>query len=176
MNQLENHPVRNGLILGVASIVFTLGLYLINPKFMLSWGSWAGIIIMVYFMRKSVLDQKKDNKGFISLGEGFKMGWLTYILGTVISTLFSFVLINYIDPSLIEILKDIQIEAIEQISKSFNMPEDTMQAQIEAIEDTNPFSVASLGIALPISFLFPGAVIAIIIASVLKKNVPDAKM
>lgn len=159
--------------MGVASILFSMVLYLSNPAFLLTWGSWAGLIITIYFMIKSVNDTKKDNKGFLSLGDSFKAGWLAYVLGSFISSVFMYILVNFVDPSLIEIIRSTQIEALQKVGETFNLSTEQLQEQISVIEETNPFGLAQIALSVPISFLFPGAVIAIIIAAILRKNDPD---
>lgn len=158
--------------MGLASVIFTLVLYFIDPKFMLSWGSYAGFLITLYFMIKALSNTRKDSQGMLTLGEGFRAGWLTYVLGSVISSVFMYIMVNHVDPSLIDTLKTIQIEAIEKVGTLFKLPEDQLQEQISVIEDTNPFGLAQVALALPFSFLFPGALIAIIIAAIMKKNAP----
>ena len=137
---------------------------------MLSWGSLLGTAVVIYFMYKAVSATKIENGGLISLGEAFKSGWMVYIIGTVISTIFSFILMNYIDPSLLDLMRETQLEAIEKMSSLFNLPEEAREAQVTAIEEANPFGLGTLAMAIPISFLFPGAVIAIIMAAIMKKK------
>ncbi|MBK9735118.1 MAG: DUF4199 domain-containing protein [Saprospiraceae bacterium] len=170
---MENHSIKNGLLSGSASIVFSLMLYLVNPEFMITWGSYLGIFIVIYFMRKAIIDTKKDENGHITLGQAFKVSWLTYILGTVISTFFLYIMINYIDQSLVDILKNVQIDTFEKTGNFLKMTEDMIQEQVSIMEDTNPFGPSAIALSLPLSFLFPGAIISIIMAAIMKKNHPQ---
>lgn len=172
---MQQHFVRSGALLGAATIVFNLIIYLISPKFLVSWGSWAGLVITIYFMSKAVKDTRNDLRGFISLSDAFKASWLTYVLGAFLTTVFMFILTNNIDPGLVDVVKQTQIEAIEEVAVFFNIPESQMEEQISMIEDTNPFGLATVALSLPLSFLFPGAVFAIIMAAIMKKNDPKLK-
>ncbi len=167
---MENHFVKNGLIMGVASIVLSLALYLINPKFMLGMGAWLGYAVVIYFMYKTIAEVRADNNEIISLGSGFKASWLSYIIGTIISTIFSFILMNYIDTGLLDLMRETQIEAIEKMADMFNLPEDVREEQIAAIESANPFGLGTLAMMIPMSFIFPGALIAVIMAAIMKKE------
>ena len=158
--------------MGAATIVFNIIIYLISPLFLVSWGSWAGLVITIYFMSKSVRDSRTDQHGMISLADAFKAGWLAYVLGAFITTIFMFILTNYVDPGLVDVVKQTQIEAIEEVGNFFNVPESQMEEQISMIEDTNPFGLATVALSLPLSFLFPGAIFAIIMAAIMKKNIP----
>ena len=170
---MQNHFVKYGLMMGVAAIIFSLMLYLANPSFLVTWGSWAGLVITIYFMIKSVNDTKRDNKGFLSLGEAFKAGWLAYVLGSFISSVFMYILVNFFDPTLIDVIRQTQIEAMQKVGETLNFPPEQLKEQISMIEDTNPFGLAQIALSIPISFLFPGAVIAIIIAAIVRKNDPS---
>jgi hypothetical protein len=170
---MQNHSVKNGFFMGLASVVFTQGLYFVNPKSMLTWGSYAGFLITLYYMIKAVRDTRTDNKGVLTISEGFRAGWLAYVLGAFISSVYMYILVNHVDSTLITTLKEIQIEAIETAGTFFKLPEDQLQEQISVIEDTNPFGLAQVALAIPFSFIFPGALIAIVIAAIMKKSDPN---
>lgn len=170
---MQNHFVRFGLMIGVASILLNILLYVYDPILLLGAGSWIGLIICIYFMVKSVSVTRSENGGFLSLSESFKSSWLAYVLGSFISSIFMFILVNYIDPSLIESIRDAQIDALKQTSQLFNYSENQLEELISAIKDTNPFGLAQIAVTIPVSFLFPGAILAIIIAAIMKRNRPD---
>lgn len=167
---MQNHFVKYGYMMGIASIVITMILYFIDSKLMLTAGSWISVIAMVYFMVKAVSATRSDQGGIITLSEAFKASWLAFVLGSFISYVFMYILVNFIDTSLIDIIRETQIEAVKQAAQLFKLPEDLTEEQISTIEDTNPYGLAQLAINIPVSFLFPGAIIAIIIAAIMKKN------
>lgn len=169
---MGQHFVRNGVFCGVTQITFTLVLYLLDPILMLSWSRLFGFVIMIYFMRKSTMATKFDQLGFISLSEAFKTSWLTYVLGSFIMAVFTFFLMNYIDPSLILTFKALMTESFEKLTEFLPMPEDKLREQMEQVEANNPFGITSLAFDLPFSFIFPGAFIAFIMSLFLKKEQP----
>lgn len=170
---MQNHALRNGLIMGLGCIALTLVFYFISPSMMISWGSWISYAVILFFMYKTIKDIRDDNGGFISLGDGFKNSWISYIIGMTLSSLFSFVLIKYIDTSLLDIIREEQVKALEKMGSMFNLPEEDLQKQIEAIESTNPFSPATFLLGILVSFIFPGSLIALIMAAIMKKNNPE---
>jgi Protein of unknown function (DUF4199) len=167
---MQNHFVKYGFVMGLASIIFSLILYFADPTLLVTWGSWVGIFIALYCMVKSVNDTKTENGGFLSLSDAFKAGWLVYVLGSFISSMFMFVLINYIDPTLIETIRALHVEAFQKVGQTLNMSPEQIETQISVIKETNPYGLAQLAISIPTAFLFPGAILAIIIATILKKN------
>jgi hypothetical protein len=173
-SNMENHPVRNGVYAGVGQILVMFLFYFIDPSLMISWSSMVGYVVVIYFMRQAAKEQRLDNGGFITLNGGFRSSWLTFVLAQTMVTIFSYLLMNYIDPSLLDVMKETQIKVLEDMNSIFKLPEEDFEKQLEAIEDTNPFSLGNVAMALPFSFVFPGALIALIIGLVMKKEEPIA--
>lgn len=167
---MGNHPVRNGLIAGGLLIVLSLSFYFTDKGMLLQLSGLLEFGLVVYFMYRSVSATKKDMNGFISFGEAFKPAWLTYILATTIVTLFTFFLMNYVDPGLKDQVKDMQIQAFEQASAWFKIPEAEQSAYIDRIRDTDAYGIQSIAFTLPFSFLFPGVFFALIMAIIMKKE------
>jgi hypothetical protein len=78
---------------------------------------------------------------------------------------------NFIDPDLIVMAKEVSIEAIEKMSGLLG--EDGVQAAIEKIENENPFGIQQTLMGIAITLVFPGALIALIIAAIMKKTNPE---
>jgi hypothetical protein len=170
---MQDHFVKNGIYMGIASILVSSVLYWVNPQGLITTSAWIGFVFTIYFMVKAIKDTKKDNNGYLPLISAFKTAWLCYILGTVISTVFMYILINYIDPSLLEIVRKTQIEALTLVGPSLNMTPAQVEEKIALIKETNPFGLMEVARSLPVSFLLPGAVFSIIIAAILRKNLPE---
>ena len=94
---------------------------------------------------------KKQNEGFITFNDAFKPAWLTYILSSTIIALFTYVLMNFINPSLIEQLKELQVEAFEAAAKLLKYSEEQKEELLGQLENANPYDLKSIA-ALPFSF------------------------
>lgn len=167
---MGNLPVKYGLIAGGISIVFSVILYLLNDAVYLRFNIIPQYVIEIYFMSYVVSIIKEQNNGFISFNEAFKSSWLTYILAASIISVFTYILMNFIDPTLIEKLKEMQVEAFELTSKWLKLTEDDKEKQLEVLRTTNPYDLKSIA-ALPVSFLFPGAIIAVVISLIKRKDI-----
>lgn len=167
---MGNLPVKYGLIAGGISIVFSVILYLLNDAVYLRFNIIPQYVIEIYFMSYVVSIIKEQNNGFISFNEAFKSSWLTYILAASIISVFTYILMNFIDPGLIEKLKEMQVEAFELTSKWLKLTEEDQEKQLEVLKTTNPYDLKSIA-ALPVSFLFPGAIIAVVIALIKRKDI-----
>ncbi len=166
---MGNLPIKYGLLTGGISIAISVILYLISQDAYLKYNVLPQYIVEIYFMVSIVSVLKFQNGGYINFFDGFKAAWLTYVLAASLIAAFTYLLMNYIDPSLIERLKAIQVEAVEAAAKWIKMPEDDLETQIEIIESTNPYDLKSIA-NLPVSFIFPGAIIASIIALIKKRE------
>lgn len=98
--------LKYGLMYGLFGVVSKLILYFINPALMINSIpatiiSWVAPLV---FMILACLAYRKRNEGILDMGEGIRVAWTTLAIGLFISTLFSFILINKIDPGLKDIL------------------------------------------------------------------------
>ena len=168
---MENPAIKNGVFMGVASILFTMILYFIDSSMIFGWAAWIGMLIPVYFMWKATTEEKGINGGFLSFGEGFKAAFLAAVIGGLITQLFSYVLMNFIDPSLVDVLREQSVEAAEKMIAMFGDNEEAAEAMREAMEEqdfTPTLGKTLLGYLG--SLVFPTAIIALIIAAITKKE------
>ncbi len=168
---MDNPAIKNGLFMGIASILFTMVLYFIDPSMIFGTIAYAGMLSPIYFMWKSATEEKAINDGFLSFSEGLKAAFLTAVIGGLITQLFSYVLINFIDPSLVDVLRETSIEATEKIIAMFGDNEDAAEQMREAMEeqDFTPTLGKTL-IGYLGSLIFPTFIIALIIAAITKKE------
>lgn len=156
--------------MGVASIIFSMVLYFIDPKMMFGGVGYLGILITIYFTYKAAADERVDNEGFLSFGEAFKASFLAIAIGFLFATLFQYVLINFIDPSLVDVLRDTALESAESMAGMFGADESAMEGIKEAMEEQD-FSPSLLGtLGNYIGMLVVGAIISLIVAAITKRT------
>ena len=63
---------------------------------------------------------RANNEGYLGYGEAVKVGLVTFVIGSLISTIWMYVLYNFIDPSLFEMEKQKGIEAAEKMVSMFS--------------------------------------------------------
>ena len=90
---MNNPIVKWGVYLGVASIAFTLALYLINKEMIFSGyvSTMGGLTISVLFIALAMKEVRTINDGYLGYGEAVKTGLLTYVLGAFLVVIFSFI-------------------------------------------------------------------------------------
>lgn len=165
-----SHPVRYGLYAGGMVVLSSLILYFLDKTLLASVSSLIEFVVVVFFMTKAISATKIDLGGYISFKEAFKPAWLTFILATTIIVLYTFILMNYIDPNLKEVIKEMQLEAFELASKWLNISDADKEVAITSIENSDSFGMKSIAFGLPFSFIFPGVLYTMIMALIMKKE------
>ncbi|MFZ1703880.1 MAG: DUF4199 domain-containing protein [Saprospiraceae bacterium] len=162
--------VKFGSYYAILNILMTLVIYLLQPELLFNmYFGWIWLVVLIVFMVLATSEKKKRNDGFITLQNGFKESWLTLVIGMGISILFNYVLMNFIDAELLTMQKEAQIQAVESIAKSWNLPEENVQKQIEEINSQEGVGFGKTIMSYAV-FLVVGAIPAIIIAAVMKKS------
>ncbi|UII32400.1 DUF4199 domain-containing protein [Fulvivirga ulvae] len=160
---------KYGLILGVISIallLITVFAGLIGNQAMQYVGYIPTIILIIYAHKEF----KAQGDGFMSYGQGLGIGTLTVLIGTIISTVFFYVYVKFIDASFMEIIKDKQLEGMqeqgmseEQIDQAMAMTSGFMTPEIMSV------------FAIFISVFF-GFILSLIISAFTKNSNPDLDM
>jgi len=166
---MKNAGVTNGLFLGVAICLLSLVMYFFSPRFFLSWGSWFSFLVYILFMVKAGREEKEEMGGYASFGDMLKPTMLTYAIGSLIGAIFSYVLINFIDPSLMDVMKDIQVEALDKMA-GFLGEDATETAKDAILENENSFSIGTLLMGWGVGLIIPGIIFGLIISAILKNE------
>lgn len=173
---MKKSSIQNGLFLGVAMIICSYVLYLANPHMFLTAKSGALFLIFLLIMTKSGLDSRKLEGGFIGFKNVFFNMFITGAIGTLLCTFFEYVHYNFLSPELIEIQREISLEAAEKMAEIFSglgeEYEEAMDMQLEGLEDEN---FASLGNTIKnymVRLVFPVALFSAIIGLFIKRDGP----
>lgn len=172
---MENHSVKNGLFFGLASIAYTLIVYLVSPKMLFSGftGLLVALVMTVIFMVMAAKAERADNEGFLSYGEALKTTFFVFVIGSLISTIFSYILYNIIDPSLIDLMKESAVETATKMAEFFGAPEDQLdQIREEVMNQDMSMGVGRMILQWVYSLIF-GFIVSLIVSAVVKKNAPS---
>lgn len=160
---------KYGLILGVISIalfLITVFAGLIGNQAMQYVGYIPTIILIIYAHKEF----KAQGDGFMSYGQGLGIGTLTVTIGSLISTVFFYVYVKFLDSSFMEIMKDKQLEGMQEQGMS--------DEQIDqAMEMTGSFMTPEVLSVIGILFaVFFGFILSLIISAFTKNSNPDLDM
>jgi hypothetical protein len=166
--KMNNYNAKFGLYAGIIAIVSILGFNMISTSAMMSWSSWISIIVSIVAMVLAVKEEKELNKGSISFASAFKHSWVTFLIYAVITSIFTYVLYNIIDPSLKEEIMKKTIEAMGKLSGM--MGEEAYEKMIEDLEKTDTLGLKGILQGFAVQLVFPGAFVSAIIALIMKKE------
>ncbi|TRX65985.1 DUF4199 domain-containing protein [Carboxylicivirga sp. M1479] len=153
-----------GLFLGLALVVYSLIIYLAGLTGNQA-ASWLSYIIFIGIMSYAMINYRdKVNGGVLRYSQGLGLGILTAVVGGVISTVFTFILMKYIDPALID---QIVNKALEDA-----MAKGTPEEQMEMVEKmvrmfTSPTALLLMGV---FGSALMGTIISLILAAIFKKE------
>ena len=157
--------LRYGIILGLIMIVYSLILQFIG----LATNNWASSVSYIFLIAGMVMAHKafkEGGDGFMRLGQGLGIGTLIGAVSGAISMIFSYLYIKFIDDSMMEMIQEKQIEAMEKQGLD--------DAQIEkAMEMAEKFSGPEVifGVGLLV-FIFFGFVLSLIVSLFTRKDNP----
>ncbi|UTD14293.1 DUF4199 domain-containing protein [Tenacibaculum mesophilum] len=164
----KNIILNYGLYLGIIGVFIHLAFYATGTLIKFGWLN--GIISFLAMIALIILGIKKfktDNNGFLTFGQALKVGVGIAVISAVISTIYTLIFTNIIEPDfqaqMMEIQKqgwidagmtDEQVEASEAMAEKFNSP------------------VITAPLALVISAFF-GFIISAIGGAIMKKTEED---
>ncbi len=162
----ENQPktgkiaLKYGVILGVIGIVFNLMLYFQDLHYQIDikrllLNLVIGLLFIVVGSIFAMKEFKKSNGGFMSFGEGMKIGIGLALISSIIGIAFSFVLAEVIDPDMQE--KGIQYGI--SVMQEAGMTDEQIEQQIERQRNQNPFINIAFGLIISIVLGFIGALV-----------------
>jgi len=150
--------LNNGIILGLAGVVFSLVLWFMDQSLNRSLGYiWLLVLIVVlYFMIKSYRDNYL--KGFITYGQSLGAGVVIMLYYAIISAIFAFILYKFIDPNLTEKMLAMSEEAMVERG----MPEAAMEQGLKVQQKM--MTPVVLAISSVVSTMFFGTIMSLLIS------------
>ena len=166
-----NSGLLYGLILGAVTILFTLGLYLAGAEAFVSPIAYLGYVIPIVLAVLAGVAHKKQNGGFLEFGAALKTCFTVFVVGSLISTLFSYVLFNFIDVPFQQALNQEIARSTEAFMKKLGAPETETQKTVDTILTGENYSLNKLMVNFAVvSILW--FLISLIIAAIVKKAKP----
>ena len=143
MNEIiKKNGITFGVISGIVSILITTLIYVIDVNLFVSW--WIGLVgIAISITLACVLlsKTKKELKGEMNFKEAFTTYFLMALIGILISTTFSILLFNFIDPSLKETIKALTLKTTASMLQKFGTPTADINKALKQINDTEQFTI-----------------------------------
>lgn len=169
-NSLSMHSIIYGVGTGIALIVLSLILYVTN-LYMNEVLRYAAYVILIAGMVIAALQYRKNQlKGFMTYGQAFSVSFLTGLFATIVSIIFFFFYLKYINIGLIdEIMTQVRTK---MEAKAGNMSQEQMdQAMMWTERFMTPVWMVVWGF---LGYAFWSAIFALVIGIFVRKKNPDA--
>ena len=156
-----------GLILGFASIIFSVILYMMDQygnQALGYLGLVITIVILIFGMR-SFRDQIRG--GVMPFGTAFGFGVVVILVSSLLGSIYNYVLVAIIDPDLIQKILDIAIEKGIERSRGRATPE-MIEEGMEMMSWM--FKPAMMSVMGFLSGGFMGTIVALIMAAIFKRD------
>ncbi|MCF6128144.1 DUF4199 domain-containing protein [Flavobacterium sp. AS60] len=176
MNEIiKKNGVSFGLIFGLFSVLLTTTLYLVDLELFTS--SWIGIISVIISISIGVVlitKTKKQLNNVLTFKEGFTVYFIAAAIGSTISTLFNYILFNFVDPGAKETIKEITLKYTSDMMAKFGAPADAVNETMKKLAETDNFSLGNLAMGLAFSLVF-SALFGLILAAIFKSKSPSSQ-
>lgn len=143
MENLKKNSVPLGLFLGLFLIVVTTLMYTIDLNlFTKPWIGIINLIVVTLFGAFAGVKSKKQAGGFLTFKEAFTAFFITVLIGFLISTLYSILLFNVIDPEAKAVITDHLIKYTVDMMQSFGAKAADINKLVDDMQKTDSFGAA----------------------------------
>jgi len=171
MNEIiKKNGITFGIILGLFSILFTTAIYVVDLHLFTSW--WIGIVSIVIAITVGVVlvsKTKKQMGGIITFKEAFTVYFIAATIGSFLSTVFYYVLFNFIDTQAKETIKEITLKYTADMMEKFGAPASAVNEAMQKAAETDNYSLGSLSMGYAIG-LVVSAIFGLILAAIFKSK------
>jgi len=162
--------VRYGLIYGIISIAIFLILTTAGIDMSQGIGRWGSIIVAIVIVFLAHKYYKENGDGFMSYGQGIGIGFWVGLVASVISSIFTYLYIKFIDASFITTIREKAIEDMEAKGQS----EEQIETAMKFVDMfTNAEAILFFGLFFGILIMI---VIALIISIFTQKPQPETRI
>lgn len=158
-----------GLIAGTCIVVFMTVLYKSGVDVYLGPIARLGYLIMVGFAVAACLVERRAHEGALDFMTAVKTAFTVFVIALAMQTLFSWLLVNYFDPSFKAVLTKAVQEKMIAAYRQFGMPEDKINEQIASEKGKDQYTLGGMltGLAFVYIVFF---IISLVIAAIVKKK------
>ncbi|MEQ8473681.1 MAG: DUF4199 domain-containing protein [Marinoscillum sp.] len=167
---MKSVAIKYGVIAGLIGIIFFViqdfaGLAG-NPDF--SWiGMVISIVITAVIITLAQKEYKKNGDQYMNYGEGLGLGTLLSLFSGIISSIFVYIYVSFINPEFVENIRQQQIVAMEEQGMSDAQIEQGMKMAENFSGPTAMFIFGLLGA------VFFGFVVSLVVSAFIKKTRPE---
>jgi hypothetical protein len=156
--------IKYGIYLALVSILYTLILQILGLAAKQALG-YVGIIFVIIALVLAHRDYKRSNE-YMSYGQGLGISMIIVAISSVLSSIFSYIYIKFVDDSMLEVIREQSMIQLEERGMSDAQIEQAMEMQANF---TTPEMILVFGI---LGGIFFGFIVSLIVTAITKKTPP----
>jgi len=159
-----------GLLLGLFSVLLSVVLYAMDSHLERpGWASFLSFAVTLALIVYGLKTFKKENEGYMSLGQALKTGVAISLIAGIIGAIFNYIFVTMIEPDFVNQMLELTRENMlennpemtdEQVEMGLSITEKMMQ----------PWIMSALAIIVSMFF---GFIISLIAGLIMKQNRPE---
>jgi hypothetical protein len=118
--------IRYGVISGIIGVFYFVGLAVAGVD-MQGPAQYLGILVTIAMLFLAHKYYKDNGDGFMTYGQGIGIAFWMGLVSSIISSIFTFVYVSFIDTNFIENIKNVQMEKMQEQGMSDAQVEQAMQ-------------------------------------------------
>lgn len=169
-SSLFKNALNWGVIMGIVLVIYSLIMWFIGLS-LEKWTNWLSYLFVVVILILATINYRdKVLGGFMSYGQALGFGILVILIGVVISSIYNYIFMTFIDPEIINKMLAMQEE---EFLKS-GLTDDQIDRTMEMTKKFMTPLVISI-MVIPVSVFF-GFIITLITSIFLKKEKPEMQL
>jgi len=177
-------PIKYGLYIGLVSAVLLILLWQLDKSYVINFkiDLFISTVIPAIFMVLAGKSFRGAQEGLASFGELIQPTFSTFIIGSALTMLFTFLLFTIVDPEIMALQAQQSYEnayqTAEKMSHISSENEEAMQKfqkemeanKEEILAQTENAGIGTFILSWIIKLIMPGIFLALIISAILKRN------
>jgi hypothetical protein len=167
--EAKKFVLNYGLLLGILSVIMGVIMYVTNayidPSIIYTI---IGFLILIGVISYGINAFKIENGGYLNLGDALKIGIGIAVIGGIITAIWSYLLMNFIEPDYMLQMMDVSREKLMETNP--NLTDAQMNSMMEmSSKFTTPWMIMAFSL---IGNLFFGLLISLIAGLIMKNKNP----
>jgi len=156
-----------GIILGIVSILISVIIYALGMAYDQDWKTgMIGFIAMAIIIFLGIKKYKELNEGYITLGQAIKTGVGIALIGGIISVIYSYLFMNFIEPDFV--INTMAGAEEKMLERNPNLTDEQIEQALSISKKMmSPGIMSAIGIVWS---LFVGLIISLVSGLILKKT------
>ena len=174
MENLKKNSARYGLFLGLFLIVVTTVMYAVDLSlFTKPWIGIINLIVVTLFGAFAGINYKKLAGGFLTFKEAFTAFFITVLIGFLVSTIYTTVLFNLIDPEAKAVITEHVIKYTVDMMQGFGVKASDLNKMVDELQKNDSFGAAGQFKGFLINIVIY-SIIGLITALIIRKERPQS--